>query len=136
MRWGREVTLFAVGGVLGLIVDAGGVQLLVALAGCNPYLARIPSFLVAATVTWWWNRRHTFAGRTSGRPAYQEWLHWMGLMSFGAVVNYATYAALLTWFQPLHRWPALATAGGSVVAAAVNFATARVLLFKKSHHHA
>ncbi|HEY1589845.1 MAG TPA: GtrA family protein, partial [Rhodanobacter sp.] len=76
IRISREFALFAVGGVLGLLVDASIVQALVGWEGWNPYLARVLSFLVAATVTWWWNRNYTFAGRRSDRPAHAEWLHW------------------------------------------------------------
>ena len=63
MKIRREIALFAVGGVIGLVIDAGVVQALVGIEGWNPYLARVVSFLLAASVTWWWNRRHTFAER-------------------------------------------------------------------------
>lgn len=131
MRLSREVGLFAVGGVLGLIVDAGTVQALVAWDHWNPYLARVLSFLLAATTTWAWNRRHTFAHRASGRPAAAEWLHWLALMGVGACINYAIYAVLLMAYEPMHRWPAAAAAAGSAVAALVNFAMARGLLFRQ-----
>ncbi|WP_143525796.1 GtrA family protein [Rhodanobacter sp. C05] len=130
IRLSREITLFAVGGVGGLVVDAGIVQLLVGIENWNPYLARVLSFLLAATFTWWWNRRYTFAARSSDRAAHAEWLHWVGLMSFGAVINYGIYALLLMNFPALHRWPAVAAAAGSAVAALVNFSTARGVLFK------
>lgn len=130
MRLSREIGLFAAGGVLGLLVDAGVVQLLVGARQWNPYLARVVSFLLAATLTWWWNRRYTFAARRSMRAAHAEWLHWLCLMSFGACINYGVYALLLMRFAGLHRWPALAAAAGSAVAALVNFATARGMLFK------
>jgi putative flippase GtrA len=130
VRLRREVALFAVGGILGLVIDAGTVQALVAWVGWNPYLARVLSFLLAATVTWAWNRRHTFAHRASGRSPAAEWLHWMALMGLGACINYAIYAALLLAFEPLERWPAVAAAAGSAVAALVNFSTARGMLFR------
>ena len=130
VKLSREIMLFAVGGVLGLLVDATVVQTLVGAAGWDPYLARVLSFLLAATVTWWWNRRYTFAARRSDRAAHAEWLHWLGLMSFGALINYGVYALLLLNFAALHRWPAVAAAAGSAVAALVNFATARGILFK------
>ncbi|SEI80467.1 GtrA family protein [Frateuria terrea] len=123
--------MFAIGGVLGLVVDAGTVQALVVWGGWNPYLARVLSFLLAATVTWAWNRRHTFAHRDSGHSAAAEWLHWLALMGVGACVNYAIYAALLLAFEPLRRWPALPAAAGSAVAALVNFSTARGVLFRR-----
>jgi len=126
----REILLFAVGGVIGLIIDAGIVQLLVGVAGWNPYLARVLSFLSAATFTWWWSRHYTFAARQSGRSAHAEWLHWMGLMSIGAVINYGVYVLLLMNFSDLLRWPAIGAAGGSAVAAFANFALARRMLFR------
>jgi len=126
----REIALFAVGGILGLLVDAGVVQGLVGWLGWNPYLARIASFLLAATFTWWWNRSRTFAARRSGRAAHAEWLHWLALMGLGALVNYGIYALLLSYFPALHRWPALPAAAGSAMAALVNFSTARGMLFR------
>lgn len=130
MKLRREIFLFAVGGVLGLVIDGGIVQLLVGVVGWNAYLARIPSFLVAATFTWWWSRHYTFAHRRSDRSAHAEWLHWMALMSLGAAVNYGTYALLLMNFSMFHQWPAVGAAIGSVVAAFVNFSAARSVLFK------
>ena len=132
MKLRREAGLFFVGGVIGFVVDAGVVQALVAFAGWNAYLARLLSFLLAATATWWWNRQYTFAHRASGRPLHLEWLHWMGLMTAGALLNYAAYALMLISFPALHRWPAVAVLAGSVVAALVNFSTARGVLFKGS----
>jgi putative flippase GtrA len=126
----KQVLLFGVGGVIGLIVDAGVVQALVSWAHWNAYLARVVSFLAAATATWVWNRRYTFANRESGRSLTAEWLQWIGLMSVGAVVNYAAYAALLVFFPWLHRWPALAVAASSAAAALVNFMSARGVLFR------
>jgi putative flippase GtrA len=130
MKVPREMVLFGIGGVFGLLIDAGIVQLLVGLAGWNAYGARVVSFLAAASFTWWWNRRHTFADRSSGRSAHAEWLHWVGLMSVGAVINYGIYVLCLILFPVLHRWPAVAAAAGSTVAAVANFAVARGVLFK------
>ena len=126
----REVALFAAGGVIGLIVDAGIVQLLVGVFGWNPYGARAPSFLLAATVTWWWHRHYSFAGRSSRRKVHAEWLHWIALMSIGAAVNYGVYALMLALVPSTQRWPAIAVAAGAGVAALINFSAARGVLFK------
>lgn len=130
MKLSRQFFLFTIGGVIGFIVDAGLAQALVSWNGWNPYYARLVSIPLAATATWLWNRRQTFKNNESGRGLFSEWLHWMALMGVGALVNYGTYAALLMAFPMLHRWPALATAGGSFVAAVFNFSTARLMLFK------
>lgn len=132
LRMSREIALFAAGGVGGLLIDASVVQCLVGLAGWNPYLARVLSFFLAATFTWWWNRRYTFATRRSNRAAHTEWLHWVALMSLGALVNYGVYALLLLNFATFHRWPAIAAAVGSAIASMVNFSTARGVLFKRA----
>ena len=130
VKLSREIALFTVGGVGGLLIDAGIVQMLVSFGHWNPYLARVLSFLLAATFTWWWNRRYTFSTRHSGRTPRAEWLHWMGLMSMGALVNYGVYALLLLNYPGLHQWPALPAAAGSALAALVNFSTARRMLFR------
>ena len=131
MKLSREVGLFFIGGTIGFIVDAGGVQLLVSLLHWNPYGARVISFLCAATATWLWNRRTTFADRPSGRSLVSEWVHWLGLMSIGWSINYAVFALLLWQVPRLHPWPIIPTAAGSAVAALVNFLTARLALFNK-----
>jgi putative flippase GtrA len=132
MRLRHEVMLFAVGGGIGFVVDAGIVQMLVSFVHFNPYAGRVISFLVAATVTWWWNRSHTFAARHSGHSLLTEWLHWMALMSGGAAVNYAAFVACLLAIPSWHKWPVLAVAVGSAIAAAVNFVSARTLLFRRT----
>jgi len=129
-RLRREVALFAVGGLLGLIVDAGIAQGLVRLAGWNVYTARVVSFLSAATVTWWWNRNHTFAHRESGRSQRAEWLQWMGLMAIGAVFNNGVYVLVLETMPTLRAWPAVAVAAGSAAGSVANFLCARTLLFR------
>ena len=130
MKLSRQFLLFTIGSVIGFVVDAGGAQALVSWGDWNAYYARVLSIPVAATATWLWNRWQTFANQDSGRGLFSEWAHWMALMGVGALVNYATYAVLLMLFPMLHRWPAIATAGGSVVAALFNFSTARLMLFK------
>ncbi len=128
MRLAREVLLFAVGGVVGFLVDAGIVQFLVRGAGVNPYAARVPSFLVAASVTWAWNRYLSFAHRR-GIDRRREWLRWMSVMSIGAVLNYGIYAVLVAVSATVQHWPAAGVAAGSAVAAFVNFLGARNLVF-------
>ncbi|MET0935257.1 MAG: GtrA family protein [Luteibacter sp.] len=129
-RLSREVALFAVGGVLGFIVDAGIAQGLVAFAGWSVYTARVVSFLSAATVTWWWNRNHTFADRDSGQSQRAEWLRWMGLMAVGALLNNGTYVLVFQVFPALRAWPAVAVLAGSVAGSLANFFFARTLLYR------
>lgn len=128
--WRHEVAWFALGGVVGFVVDAGIVHGLVRWADWSPYLARVVSFLCAASVTWVWNRTFTFAHRRrSGKRG--EWLRWVGVMAVGAVLNYGIFALLVAWFALVHQWPVLGVAAGSACAALINFAGARAVVFNR-----
>ena len=116
---------FCAAGAAAYAVDAGVLMALVSLVGMNPYAARVISFLAAATFTWWLNRRYTF--EVKRRPTRAEWMAYVALMAIGAAVNYATYAAAITWW-PLarsHLW--LAVALGSIAGLGINFASSKRL---------
>ena len=128
MKLRHEIVLFAVGGVLGFLIDAGIVQTLVRGVDWNPYAARVVSFLAAASVTWWWNRCFTFAARRRYR-ARREWLRWLMVMALGAAINWAVYVALLQTSDLVRAWPLLGVAAGSLAAALANFIGARAMVF-------
>lgn len=122
----RRLALFAVAGVLGLIVDVGVLYLLAPWLGW--YAARVLSFLAAATATWAFNRRFTFA---VGRPAslWREYVSYVVAMLGGAAVNYAVY--VLTLHSVEGPWAAaLGVALGSLCGMVVNYLSARHLVFR------
>jgi putative flippase GtrA len=125
----RQILLFAVSGVLGLCVDAGIVQWLVRELGMNPYAARVLSFLAAATATWGFNRRYTFAGHGDGSRR-RQWLRYLAAMAFGFVLNYGVYAACVTLWPLAWQWPALGVAAGSAAGAVVNFLSSKYWIFR------
>ncbi|MDB5828715.1 MAG: GtrA family protein [Variovorax sp.] len=127
MRPGREFLTFAAVGIVGLGVDVGVLYLAAPVLGW--YLGRAVSFLAAASTTWALNRRYTFAARSSNTSMAREYLGYLATMLGGAVINYAMYAATLHWVDA--RWaPALGVALGSCAGLAVNFLSARHLVFK------
>ncbi|MDM0034955.1 GtrA family protein [Variovorax sp. J22P271] len=127
MRLGREFLSFAVVGTIGFVVDLGVLYVVAPALGW--YGGRGLSFLAAATVTWALNRRFTFAGRHSGASIAGEYLRYLLTMMAGALVNYGAYVLTLHWLGgPLA--PALGVALGSCAGLAVNFVTARFLVFK------
>ncbi|MBX3726579.1 MAG: GtrA family protein [Xanthomonadales bacterium] len=119
---------FGVVGVLGFLVDAGVLMLLVGPGGVDPYLARVPSFLAAATATWLCNRYWTFADRR-GRDRLAELRRWLLAMAGGGLVNYAVYAALLATLATVQAWPVLGVAAGSLAGMLVNFASSSRWIF-------
>lgn len=125
----RQVMLFCVGGFIGFLIDAGGVQFLVTAFDGNPYVCRLLSFLCAATGTWLFNRRFTFKGvRHYGR--FGEWSRYLFAMSGGFAINYTIFSVLV-YHQPLmQRLPALAVAIGSLGGFVVNFSASRFWIYR------
>ena len=127
MKAGKEFLSFVVVGAIGFGVDLGVLYLLAPYLGW--YGARVVSFLAAATATWVLNRNFTFRERRSGASIVREYAHYLLTMVGGALVNYAAYVLTLHWVGgPLA--PALGVAIGSCAGLAVNFLSARHLVFK------
>lgn len=95
-------------------------QTLIGPLAWNPYVARVPSFLLAATSTWLINRHWTFADRR-GRARLPEWGRYLLTMLGGGAVNYATYAVLLAGTDTVAAWPVIGVAAGSLAGMTVNY---------------
>ena len=127
MKAGREFLAFAIVGAAGFVVDVAVLYLAAPVLGW--YGARVLSFLAAATATWALNRRYTFSGRRSDASVLREYLGYLVTMLGGAVVNYGAYVLVLHWASG--PWaPAAGVALGSCAGLAVNFLSARYLVFR------
>lgn len=120
---------FCVAGAIAFVVDAGVVQALVVGAEWNPYLARVVSYLMAATTAWVLNRRFTFGG--SSAPIHHEYAKYLLLNTAGGLVNYATYAAMVLAFDLVRAMPWIGVAFGSVAGLVVNFGLNRWIVFRR-----
>ena len=129
MHLRREIILFAISGVFGFIVDAGIVQFLVREWAVNPYEARVISFLAAATTTWSFNRKFTFAGKSSGSRR-RELLRYIVAMGGGFALNYGAYALCVATWPLVRTWPAIGVAIGSIAGAVLNFLTSKYWIFR------
>ena len=129
----HQLFWFGVSGVLGLLVDMGVLWLATPWLGL--YGGRVLSFLCAATSTWAFNRRQTFAptGR-QGKTLAAEYLAYLGSMSVGGLINYGAYVAFLHYFTALPHAPLLGVAAGSLAGMGFNFASARFLIFHRPNH--
>ena len=90
------------------------------------------SYLVAATFTWYGNRRITFSphGRTACRPPPPSGSVSCSRISVGGAVNYATYAALVSQLALVRAYPVLGVAAGSIAGLSVNFTLSKFLVFR------
>jgi putative flippase GtrA len=125
-----QFLLFCIGGVIGFVVDASILRLLVSGLHMDAYVARLFSFLIAATSTWLWNRHNTFRG-TRRYGLFGEWARYLFAMSGGFAVNYGTYALLYTFFELVQRYPELGVAAGSVSGLAVNYVSSRWWIYRR-----
>jgi putative flippase GtrA len=125
-----QLIRFGMAGVAGFLVDAGVLQVTLAL-GMSFYLGRAISFFAAATATWLINRRLTFAHAGQRPASFQEWWRYVGAMIVGGAVNYAVSALMFHGvLQADPRSAIIAVAVGSIAAMAVNFIAARAIIQK------
>lgn len=126
----HQLFWFGVSGMLGLLVDMGVLWLAVPWLGL--YGGRVLSFLCAATTTWAFNRRQTFAptGR-QGKTLAAEYLAYLGSMGVGGVINYSAYVAFVRHFPDLTGSAMYGVAVGSLAGMCVNFLSARFLIFRR-----
>lgn len=136
---------FCVVGAAGFVVDATVLYAVAPILGW--YGARVVSFLAAATVTWFLNKRYTFVDRdeeldgdvashatsaiaaTTATTAWRQYGQYLLSMVLGGCVNYIVYAATLHWIHVPFA-ALLGVALGSCAGLGVNFLTASRLVFR------
>lgn len=128
MKFRRQFLLFCLVGSIGFVVDSVVLYLCKGLVGL--YFGRLFSFSFSVFVTWILNRNMTFADRVSGKSMGQEFAHYWLLMLLGGVVNFCTYAILISHFAFLYEQPVWAIAAGSIAGMGVNLLSSKYLLYR------
>lgn len=129
MKLTDQFLRFAVVGTIGFVADAAVLHLLIQVLGMGPFLGRLISFFVAATVTWILNRTYTFRAH-GNRKRSGEWVRYVFVNGFGGAINYGVYAACIVSFGLVREYPFLGVAVGSLVAMMFNFFANRHLVFR------
>jgi len=124
-----RVTRFAVVGGLGFVVDAGVLTVLVNGFHWGYYLARLVSFPVALTVTWYVNRTWVFEAT---QRAHREYWSYFAVQTVGALINFGVYFSSIEAAPQLGRAPVIPLAIGSVVAMSFNYLASSRLVFRSS----
>jgi len=112
-KW--RIVYFLLAGSAGFLVDAAILTALVSLAGWSPYAARIVSFSVAVTVTWYLNRNFTFRDRPAQRIGH-EYLKYAIVQGVGITINYGVFSVIVFLSAHAARLPVLALVPASAVA--------------------
>lgn len=124
----QEFLRFGLVGGIGFVVDTAVLYGAIWL-GAGLYLGRAISYVVAATTTWALNRAWTFRHRASDRPAHAQWALFVVVNLGGFVLNYGTYALLVTFVPLVAAHPVLGVAAGSLAGMFANFFLSRRLVF-------
>lgn len=125
---------FAFVGALGFLVDLAMLGLALEVLHLGVYAGRVFSFAVTVTFTWAMNRTLTFADRRAlgVAPMLAEWGRFVLANTAGLAVNYAVYAALVTWGAGLLANPYVAAGCGSIAGLAVNYLASSRLVFRSA----
>jgi putative flippase GtrA len=127
----KLVRFGAVGGA-GFFVNEAALVIAKTLLQLGDHSAWLFGFAVAVTFTWWGNRTFTFHEHKSAghRGMLGEWARFVATNSFGAIANYAVYAALVEFAPWPLKVPYLALFFGVLVGMVFNFTLSKKLVFR------
>lgn len=127
----RKLVWFVLIGGAGFLVDAGVLQVLVFRFGVNVFVARLFSFVTAASVTWTANRVLTFSAPSKPwRALSAEWLRYLLASLGGAAVNYGAFAIAVSLAPTARHYPVIAVAIGSGAGMCVNYVLYARVVFR------
>jgi putative flippase GtrA len=127
---GRQFIRFAIVGTLGFAVDAALLYLCLHGTGLGLYGGRLVSYLVAATTTWYFNRKFTFTGSDESAPM-RQWMRFVTTNGLGGLINYGTYSFVVAYWGAVPLVPLIGVAVGSISGLGVNFTASRLFVFKE-----
>ncbi|MBL9011004.1 MAG: GtrA family protein [Alphaproteobacteria bacterium] len=123
---------FAFVGTLGFGLDLAVLWASLNVLGLDRSSARLVCFAVVVTFTWAMNRQLTFPERRAHGPlpVLREWAHFVTVNSVGLGVNYAVYAAMISFGTGLFASPYVAAGGGAIAGLFFNYLAASRLVFR------
>lgn len=124
----RELLRFGAVGLVGFAIDAAVLTWLVTVQDWGLVEARVLSFALAVTATWYLNRRLTFRHRASARRG-REYGRYFAVQTVGAAINLGVYVLVVAVLPALAEAPALPLAVGSGTAMVFNFLASRHFAF-------
>ncbi len=127
----QQAGRFIIVGTIGFFVDGGILTVLHNIFDFSLLYARFVSFSGAVTITWYLNRRHTFADRKDAH-AVHEWGRYAVVNGFGALLNLGIFFWLIYSFDILATWPIIPLAVAASIALIFNFFASRNLAFRRN----
>ena len=125
-----EIMHFCTVGCSGLCIDIAIFMLAVYGLGIHHLLAKIISFLTAASSNWALNRRFSFPAAHRARRD-KQWMNFILVSGSGALLNLLIYWYLISSFAQMATAPFIAVAAAAVATAAWNFTFAKLFIFRR-----
>lgn len=129
MKLAEQASRFVLVGAIGFLIDGGIMTFLHSVFDIGLLQARLVSFSVAVTVTWYLNRQHTFADSKDAR-AMDQWGRYAIVNTVGALLNLGIFLWLVYRFTFFADWPIVPLAIAATVALVFNFFASRRLAFR------
>ena len=129
MRMFEQAGHFVAIGAIGFMVDGGILTLLHSVFDLSLLHARLISFSIAVTITWYLNRQHTFSNSRDAR-AMNEWGRYAAVNTVGALLNLGIFLWLIFRFEALANWPIVPLAIAASIALVFNFLMSRSIAFR------
>jgi len=124
----KEFVSFIFVGGTGFVCDLIILQTLLFFADMDPISARLISFSVAITITWFLNRNITFKSAKSTNKT-KEWFKYTIVNSLGGGINLLIYMLLVSSDINHFSSPLIALSIASAVALIFNFISNKILVF-------
>ncbi len=123
---------FAAVGTAGFAVNEAVLFIFLRVFHLDPYSGQALAFLFAASFTWWGNRRLTFRehGAGTAHGMAREWAKFIAANALGGAVNYAVYAALVTFAPSPANNPFLGVVAGTLAGLVFNFTMSKRFVFR------
>lgn len=128
-RVAKEAWRFSWIGAVGFCVDGGLLLLSHEWLNLNWSAARLLSFTIAVTITWFLNRTITFGDRAAS-ISLEEWRRYFAVNGIGALINLGIFLFLIECVPLFSGHPLVTLAVAAAIALAFNFFGSRRFVFR------
>ncbi len=124
-----HLSMFAIVGIVGFLVDAGLLTFLVKKCFYNVYRARLISFSLATLITWYLNSRFVFKINHHG-SFMVRYGKYMAVQIGGSLTNLLIFTCVIETYQFLESYPIIPLSIGAIFGFVFNFTGARFWVFR------
>ncbi len=124
-----ELFRFALVGAVGFCIDGGLLSAFI-IMGWDIIPGRFASFFFAVSITWILNRIWTFRFRKK-ISTQKEYLHYLGIQLFGALINLSIFLLLVKFFPLFIKTPLVPLAFGAAASLFFNYMLSKATIFRK-----